>query len=165
MHTLHWWKRFGSIVPMIGGARIAAVASNRYADLSPWAPANGWRKKNDPNDVGCTGKKRDIDYGGIAGRCSRQAARAVIGAQIDRDMECTDRACIAHALGPARTQQRAWWQSADVRAAYVLTPDDGFKRDRQPCREPSLRRSAGSRSDTISGRACRTGDGTWRICS
>jgi len=39
------------------------------ADPPPWAPAHGWRKKNDPNYVGYTGKKWDKDYGIIEGRC------------------------------------------------------------------------------------------------
>jgi surface antigen len=80
-------------------------------------------------------------------------------------MDRTDQACIAHALELAGTRQRVSWQSADNRATYILTPGDGFKRDRQTCREFSLRRTAGPHSDTTPGRACRTGDGTWKIVS
>jgi surface antigen len=43
------------------------------------APAHGWRKKNDPNYVGYTGRKWEKDYGVIGGRCNREAVGAVLG--------------------------------------------------------------------------------------
>lgn len=49
------------------------------ADPPPWAPAHGWRKKNDPNYVGYTGKSWDNDYGIIDGRCNTAAVGAVLG--------------------------------------------------------------------------------------
>src|SRR6266513_551023 len=49
------------------------------ADPPPWAPAHGWRKKNDPNYVGYTGKKWDNDYGVIEGKCNTAAVGAVLG--------------------------------------------------------------------------------------
>jgi surface antigen len=49
------------------------------ADPPPWAPAHGWRKKNDPNYVGYTGKKWDKDYGVIDGRCNTEEVGAVLG--------------------------------------------------------------------------------------
>jgi surface antigen len=49
------------------------------ADPPPWAPAHGWRKKNDPNYVGYTGKKWDKDYGILEGRCNTAAVGAVLG--------------------------------------------------------------------------------------
>ena len=56
-----------------------AAPSISYADPPPQAPAHGWRKKNDPNYVGYTGKKWDRDYGVIDGRCNREAVGAVLG--------------------------------------------------------------------------------------
>jgi surface antigen len=53
-----------------------------YADPPPQAPAHGWRKKNDPNYVGYTGKKWDRDYGVIDGRCNREAVGAVLGGAV-----------------------------------------------------------------------------------
>lgn len=53
-----------------------------YADPPPHAPAHGWRKKNDPNYVGYTGKKWDRDYGVIDGRCNREAVGAVLGGAV-----------------------------------------------------------------------------------
>jgi len=49
------------------------------AEPPPWAPAHGWRKKNDPNYVGYTGKKWEKDYGIIDGRCNTAAVGAVLG--------------------------------------------------------------------------------------
>ena len=49
------------------------------ADPPPWAPAHGWRKKNDPNYVGYTGKKWEKDYGVLEGTCNTQAVGAVVG--------------------------------------------------------------------------------------
>lgn len=49
------------------------------ADPPPWAPAHGWRKKNDPNYVGYTGKTWDRDYGVVEGRCNSAAVGAVLG--------------------------------------------------------------------------------------
>lgn len=49
------------------------------AEPPPWAPAHGWRKKNDPNYVGYTGRKWEKDYGVVDGRCNTAAVGAVIG--------------------------------------------------------------------------------------
>ena len=46
------------------------------------APAHGWRKKNDPNYVGYTGKKWQKDYGIIDGRCNTAAVGAVLGGAV-----------------------------------------------------------------------------------
>jgi surface antigen len=52
------------------------------ADPPPWAPAHGWRKKNDPNYVGYTGKKWEKDYGVIEGHCNTQQIGAVLGGAV-----------------------------------------------------------------------------------
>ena len=52
------------------------------AEPPPHAKAHGWRKKNDPNYVGYTGKKWEKDYGVIDGRCNTQAVGAVVGGVI-----------------------------------------------------------------------------------
>jgi surface antigen len=49
------------------------------AEPPPWAPAHGWRKKNDPNYVGYTGKKWEKDYGVLEGKCNTAAVGAVLG--------------------------------------------------------------------------------------
>lgn len=52
------------------------------ADPPPWAKAHGWRKKNDPNYVGYTGKKWQQDYGVIEGRCDTNKVGAVLGGAV-----------------------------------------------------------------------------------
>jgi len=49
------------------------------ADPPPWAPAHGWRKKNDPNYVGYSGRKWEKDYGVLEGRCNSAEVGAVLG--------------------------------------------------------------------------------------
>lgn len=58
---------------------LSLVPSPAPADPPSWAPAHGWRKKNDPNYVGYTGKKWDQDYGVIEGKCDTQKVAAVLG--------------------------------------------------------------------------------------
>jgi len=60
-------------------ATLALPAAPAVADPPPWAPAHGWRKKNDPNYVGYTGHKWDQDYGIVEGHCDWQAVGAVVG--------------------------------------------------------------------------------------
>jgi len=44
-----------------------------------WAPAHGWRKKNDPTYAGYSGREWDHDYGVRTGRCDRTEIGAVLG--------------------------------------------------------------------------------------
>lgn len=53
-----------------------------FAEPPPWAPAHGWRKKNDPNYVGYTGKRWENDYGVIQGHCDTDKVGAVVGAVV-----------------------------------------------------------------------------------
>ena len=46
----------------------------------PWAPAHGWRRKNDPFYVGYAGRQWSDDYGVISGSCHTDKVLAVIGA-------------------------------------------------------------------------------------
>jgi len=66
---------------LILSAALVAVAAPvpALADPPPWAPAHGWRKKNDPNYVGYTGKKWDQDYGILEGKCNTAQVGAVLG--------------------------------------------------------------------------------------
>ena len=63
-------------------AATACLALTVLADPPPWAPAHGWRKKNDPNYVGYTGRKWEKDYGVIDGQCDATAVGAVVGGVI-----------------------------------------------------------------------------------
>jgi len=44
-----------------------------------WAPAHGWRKKNDPAYAGYSGRNWETDYGVRSGRCDRAEVGAVLG--------------------------------------------------------------------------------------
>ena len=46
----------------------------------PWAPAHGWRKKNDPTYAGYSGRSWNDDFGVQSGRCNREDVGAVLGA-------------------------------------------------------------------------------------
>lgn len=52
------------------------------AEPPPHAKAYGWRKKNDPNYVGYTGKRWEKDYGVVGGRCNTAAVGAVVGGAV-----------------------------------------------------------------------------------
>ena len=56
------------------------VAEPVFAKPPPWAPAHGWRKKNDPFYVGYAGRQWPNDYGVISGSCNTDAVLTVIGA-------------------------------------------------------------------------------------
>lgn len=61
---------------------LSLVPSPAPADPPSWAPAHGWRKKNDPNYVGYTGKKWDQDYGVVEGKCDTDKVGAVLGGAV-----------------------------------------------------------------------------------
>lgn|SRR5574341_499763 len=60
----------------------AVVPIPSPAEPPPWAPAHGWRKKNDPNYVGYTGRKWERDYGVLEGKCNTAAVGAVLGGTV-----------------------------------------------------------------------------------
>jgi len=60
-------------------AALTSFSAGVLADPPPWAPAHGWRKKNDPNYVGYTGKKWDNDYGVLDGTCDSAKVGTVLG--------------------------------------------------------------------------------------
>jgi|KBSSwiStaDraftv2_1062776.scaffolds.fasta_scaffold1061951_1 surface antigen len=66
-------------VAVIAVVTLTIVPVPAPADPPPWAPAHGWRKKNDPNYVGYTGSKWPQDYGVLDGRCDAAKVGAVVG--------------------------------------------------------------------------------------
>lgn len=53
-----------------------------YADPPSWAPAHGWRKKQDPYYQGYSGTHWERDYGIINGKCNREAIGTVLGGAV-----------------------------------------------------------------------------------
>src|SRR5713226_8405530 len=92
------------------------------ADPPPWAPAHGWRKKNDPNYVGYTGKKWEKDYGVIEGHCNSAQIGAVlggaVGANIGKQLDESDRACMGHALELAGENKTVVWTNQATGVNY-----------------------------------------------
>lgn len=58
---------------------LIALPCIALATPPPWAPAHGWRKKNDPTYAGYSGRNWDDDYGVRSGRCNRAEVGAVLG--------------------------------------------------------------------------------------
>ncbi len=67
---------------LIAVVSVALAPLPAPAEPPPHAKAHGWRKKNDPNYVGYTGKKWAKDYGIIAGKCNTAAVGAVLGGTV-----------------------------------------------------------------------------------
>jgi surface antigen len=58
---------------------VLALPCIAFATPPPWAPAHGWRAKNDPAYAGYSGRTWDHDYGVQSGRCDREEIGAVLG--------------------------------------------------------------------------------------
>ena len=63
----------------VAGSVLSVLPSTSHATPPPWAPAHGWRRKNEAGYTGYTGTKWERDYGLINGRCDRRAVAAAIG--------------------------------------------------------------------------------------
>lgn len=87
---------------------------------------------------------------------------AVIGREIGRDMDEGDRACVGHALELARAGQPVRWVNDSTGVSYLLTPQ-GAPNAGEPCRAYKVVATRAGKSSSREGRACRTGDGTWKI--
>ena len=58
---------------------LVALPCIALATPPSWAPAHGWRKKNDPTYAGYSGRSWNDDYGIRSGRCDRAEVGAVLG--------------------------------------------------------------------------------------
>jgi surface antigen len=68
-----------ALVALVAAALIPLPSA---AEPPAHAKAHGWRKKNDPDYVGYTGKKWAKDYGVIEGKCNTAAVGAVLGGTV-----------------------------------------------------------------------------------
>jgi surface antigen len=74
-----------------------------------WAPAHGWRKKNDPTYAGYSGRSWDDDFGVQSGRCNREdvgailggVAGGVVGAEVGKDGGRTVAIVVGTVIGAA----------------------------------------------------------------
>jgi surface antigen len=60
-------------------ALLIALPCIALATPPSWAPAHGWRTKNDPTYAGYSGRHWSDDYGVRSGRCDRAEVGAVLG--------------------------------------------------------------------------------------
>ena len=67
------------IVARTALALLIALPCIALATPPSWAPAHGWRKKNDPTYAGYSGRSWNDDYGIRSGRCDRAEVGAVLG--------------------------------------------------------------------------------------
>jgi len=72
-------KAFAAAAALGAVALAMVLPANVYGDPPPWAPAHGWRKKNDPYYTGYSGKRWEKDYGVVEGSCNREAVGAAVG--------------------------------------------------------------------------------------
>jgi len=93
------------------------------------------------------------------------AIGAVIGHTVGKELDNADRGCMGHALELAGTGHAVHWTNKQTGVNYVLTPTRGFKEGAVPCREFTTKVSTGKKGkgkhDTVTGVACRRGDGEW----
>jgi len=73
------FKGFVAAATLAAAALAVVLPVNVYGDPPPWAPAHGWRKKNDPYYTGYSGRRWDKDYGVVQGQCNREAVGAAVG--------------------------------------------------------------------------------------
>jgi surface antigen len=100
-----------------------------------------------------TGRTVAIIVGSVLG--------GLIGREIGEDLDEADRGCFGHALELVETGRPVHWLNDRTHVDYVLTPlaSDGSK----GCRKFKLKATSGKKSKISEGRACRDGDGLWRI--
>lgn len=75
-------SRIKTILLAAAATLLLPMAPSTYADPPPWAPAHGWRKKNDPYYTGYSGRDWRDHYGIVDGRCNRSAVGAVLGGAV-----------------------------------------------------------------------------------
>lgn len=86
-----------------------------------------------------------------------------IGRNVGRTMDEVDRMRMAQALETQRTGSATRWRNPDSAAAYSVTPTRTYETRRGPCREFVMRATIDGVQDNVTGTACRSNNGVWRI--
>lgn len=171
----------------------AIMLADVAAAPPPWAPAHGYRAKQEHRHYG---HSHDHYYGVMEGRCNREAIGAVVGGTaggiighevddggvvgtaagavigviigsiIGRSMDEADRRCAGNAFEYAPDRQPVRWHDPRYDRDYVLTPYNTRQIDGRYCRDYVMETVLDDgRLEEIHGRACRQGNGEWRIVS
>lgn len=118
---------------------------------------------------GVVGGLLGSQFGGGSGKVLAAGAGALVGAylggQIGKYMDKQDRLEMQRALESAPTGRSVAWTNPDSGNRYVVQPTRTYYRASQPCREYTTRALIGGKSQEIYGKACRQGDGSWRVVS
>jgi surface antigen len=105
--------------------------------------------------------------GGGAGRVAATAGGAMLGAfiggNIGRTMDKVDRMQMQRALETAPVGRTVRWKNPDNGYSYAVRPVKTYYVHQQPCREYTTHAIIGGKSQEIYGKACRQGDGSWRV--
>jgi len=91
------------------------------------------------------------------------AIGAVVGNEIDKELDDDDRRCFGHSLELLDDGRRVRWDGARPNLFYSLTPSGRFERDGRVCRRFTLVRDWDGKKIKREGRACRYGEGEWRM--
>jgi len=181
-------RRLVKALRMSALAALVGASQASFGDPPPSTPPHDSRAKNDPSYyVGYTGRGWERDYGVIDGYCNRAAVvaavgstidrgdgravaivagevlGAVIGAPIGRDIDDADRGCVGQALELTPDGRAVRWTNPQTGARYVVTPLQGYKSGESSCREFRTVVILNDRTQAVVKRACRRGDGLWRI--
>lgn len=91
-------------------------------------------------------------------------AGAYIGGAIGRDMDEGDRYRAHDALEYNRTAEPARWTNPDTGRDWEVTPTHTYRAaDGALCRDFTTTMGYRGREEVVEGRACRQGDGRWRV--
>lgn len=106
-------------------------------------------------------------FGGGSGRVAAAAGGALLGAylggNIGRTMDKVDRMQVQRTLETAPVGRVVRWQNPDNGNSYAVQPTKTYYSNQQPCREYTTRALIGGKSQEVYGRACRQGDGSWKV--
>ncbi|MDI1352023.1 MAG: RT0821/Lpp0805 family surface protein [bacterium] len=116
---------------------------------------------------GVVGGLLGSQFGSGSGKVMAAAGGALLGAylggQIGKSMDRQDRMEMQRALETAPTGRSVMWSNPDNGNRYTVQPVRTYYHQQQPCREYITKAIIGGKSEQIHGKACRQGDGSWRV--
>jgi surface antigen len=170
---------------------VLVLAAPVWADPPSHSKAHGWRKKNDPNYVGYTGKAWPQDYGVVSGRCQSDvilgvagaAAGGVIGSQFGsgtgRTVATIAGVALGALVGSSIGRQLDKGDEACIGHTLELVPPGQpvvwtsatgtsyklipIKDLGEECREFKLEARANGKRSFGTRVACRSADGIWKL--
>jgi surface antigen len=153
----------------------------------PWAPAHGYRRKNQPvyaapygiNVGSCYREQVGQVIGGVggallgsqigqgSGKIAAVAGGALlgvlVGGSVGRSMDRVDYACAGQVLEYATDNRTIVWNNPESGGRYQMTPIRAYQDEGRYCREYRSTASVGGQRQQVYGTACRTPDGSWQI--